>query len=51
MALINNITTFKKYVRVVFTSTTDNGLPNMERADRKFIIPVLGQSVYNVLND
>lgn len=50
MALINNINTFKKYVRVVFTSTTDNGLPNMGRADRKYLIPVLGQSVYDTLN-
>lgn len=50
MALINNITTFKKYVRIVFTSTSDNGLPNMAKADRKFLIPVLGQSVYDALN-
>jgi hypothetical protein len=49
MPLISNITTFKKYLRVVFTSTTDNGLPNMVRADRKYLVPVLGQSVYNVL--
>jgi hypothetical protein len=49
MPLISNITVFKKYLRVVFTSTTDNGLPNMVRADRKYLVPVLGQSVYDAL--
>lgn len=49
MPIIQNITTFKKYLRVVFTSTTDNGLPNMERADRKYLVPILGQSVYDAL--
>jgi hypothetical protein len=49
MPLINSITTFKKYLRVVFTSTTENGLPNMVRADRKYLVPILGQSVYDAL--
>lgn len=49
MPIISTITTFKKYLRVAFTSTTDNGLPNMVRADRKYLVPVLGQSVYDAL--
>ncbi len=49
MPIISNITTFKKYLRVAFTSTTENGLPNMVRADRKYLVPVLGQSVYDAL--
>lgn len=49
MPLISTITTLKKYLRVTFTSTTENGLPNMVRADRKYLVPVLGQSVYDAL--
>lgn len=49
MPIISTITTFKKYLRVAFTSTTENGLPNMVRADRKYLVPVLGQSVYDAL--
>ena len=49
MPIISTITTFKKYLRVVYTSTTENGLPNMVRADRKYLVPVLGQSVYDAL--
>jgi len=49
MPLITSITTFKKYVRIVFTSTDNGGLPNMERADRKYLVPVLGQTVYAAL--
>lgn len=49
MPLISTITVFKKYLRVAYTSTTENGLPNMVRADRKYLVPVLGQSVYDAL--
>jgi hypothetical protein len=49
MPIISTITTFKKYLRVAFTSTTENGLPNMLRADRKYLVPVLGQTVYDAL--
>jgi hypothetical protein len=49
MPIIQNITTFKKYLKITFTSTTESGLPNMVRADRKFLVPVLGQSVYDAL--
>lgn len=49
MPLISSITTFKKYLKITFTSTTESGLPNMVRADRKYLVPVLGQSVYDAL--
>lgn len=48
-SIITTLPTFKKYVRIVYTSTDANGLPNMDRADRKYLVPVLGQSVYTVL--
>lgn len=46
---INSIAQYKKYVGVSFTSTTEQGLPNFESADRKYILPVLGQTVYDTL--
>jgi hypothetical protein len=46
---INSIAQYKKYVGVSFTSTTEQGLPNFESADRKYLLPILGQTVYNAL--
>lgn len=49
MPLISTIKTFKKYVRVAFTSTDEAGLPNIETAERKYLLPKLGSTLYNAL--
>jgi hypothetical protein len=49
MPLINSINTFKKFVRIAFTSSSENGLPNMETADRKYLLPILGDTLYAAL--
>lgn len=46
---INSIAQYKKYVGVTFTSTTAEGLPNFESADRKYLLPILGQTIYDTL--
>lgn len=50
MPLIKTIPEIKKYVRVNFANNTAS-LPNMDKAERKFIIPVIGQALFDQLQD
>jgi hypothetical protein len=46
MPLINTVDTFRKYLRMQFTISE---LPNMQRADRKYLKPILGNTLYDAL--
>lgn len=50
MPLIKTIPEIKKYVRVNFANNTAS-LPNMDKAERKFIIPVIGQALFDQLQE
>ena len=45
MPLIKDIATFKRYVKYNFTSTT-TALPDTAPAERKFVLPFLGNTLY-----
>lgn len=49
MALVTNITMFKKYVKYNFTSEDINSLLDTGPAERKYIKPILGTTLYNSL--
>lgn len=51
MSLINDndITTLRRYVRMSFTATPLKSMPDLDAAERKFLIPVLTQPVFDVL--
>jgi len=45
MALIKTISEVKKYVRINYANAASS-LPNMDRAERKYILPLLGRTLY-----
>lgn len=50
MALIKDIITFKKYVKYNFSSAEVNSLLDTAPAERKYVKPILGNTLYNSLN-
>jgi hypothetical protein len=48
MALITDIATARQYVKVNFTNG-ESSLADMSAADARFLVPVLGQTLYNTL--
>lgn len=48
MALIKSISEVRKYLRVNYTNA-ETSIPNMDQAARKFIIPFIGQELYDDL--
>jgi len=49
MALITNFATFKQFVRYNFSAEDINSLPNTAPAEREFILPLIGQTLYDDL--
>jgi hypothetical protein len=51
MSLIkdNDIATLRKYVKISFTATAVKSMPDIDAAERKFLIPILTQEVFNAL--
>lgn len=50
MALIKTIQEVKEHVRVNFANG-NSSLPNMDRAERKFILPLIGKDLYEEVNN
>lgn len=48
MALINTNSQAKQYVKVLFTNN-ETAIPNMTKAERRFIVPILGNDLYDEL--
>jgi hypothetical protein len=48
MPLITTISEVKDYVKVNFTNERSS-LPNMTRAEERFLLPILGQTLYNAV--
>ncbi len=48
MALIKTVSEVKKYVRVNYANNTAS-IPNMDTAARKYIVPIIGQPLYDNL--
>jgi hypothetical protein len=48
MALINDIATLKKYVKVMFTNQNSE-MPDIIGAEQKYLAPILGSTIYNNL--
>jgi hypothetical protein len=51
MSLIkdNDIVTLRKYVKISFTTTAVKSMPDIDAAERKFLIPILTQEVFDAL--
>lgn len=49
--LINetDIVTLRKYVRMNFTATAVKSMPDLDTAERKFLVPILTEDVYDAL--
>jgi hypothetical protein len=45
----NDIVTLKKYVKVNFTATAQMSMPDIDAAERKYLLPILTRPVYTVL--
>jgi len=45
----NDITTLRRYVKMSFTATAVKSMPDIDAAERKFLIPILTQPVFNAL--
>jgi len=48
MALVNNIQTVKQFVKVNY-SNQNSELPNFEATEIRYLLPLIGQSIYNNL--
>lgn len=51
MALIkeNDIVTLRKYVKMSFTTSAVNSMPDLESAERDYLLPIVGTDVYQDL--
>lgn len=47
----NDIVTLRKYVKMSFTTTSVNSMPDLDGAEREYLIPILGDEVYAELDD
>lgn len=45
----NDIVTLRRYVRMNFTATAVKSMPDMDAAERKFLVPILTQPVFDAL--
>jgi hypothetical protein len=45
----NDIVTLRKYVKIAFTATAVKSMPDIDAAERKYIIPILTQDVFDLL--
>jgi hypothetical protein len=45
----NDITTLRRYVKMSFTASAVQSMPDLDAAERKFLIPILTQPVYDAL--
>lgn len=45
----NDIVTLRKYVKMSFTTTAVNSMPDLDSAEREYLVPILGSEIYNAL--